>query len=135
MKLYITLAVVCLIASAVAHDKLPEEEKAKMLVQFQECVKQENVSEEDVTKLQKKDLSNATPGMKCFGACFFEKVGILKDSVVQEDVVLKKYAPYYGEENVKKVLEKCKNEKGADRCDTGFKIYECAEKATAEWDH
>nr|AID61309.1 odorant binding protein [Calliphora stygia] len=135
MKVYITLAVVCLIASAVAHHELSEEEKAKIKVHFQECVKQENVSEEEATKLRNKDFANATPGMKCFGACFFEKVGILKDNVVQEDVVLAKLVPHYGEENVKKVMEKCKNEKGADRCETGFKIYECVEKAKAELGH
>ncbi|XP_065368077.1 general odorant-binding protein 56d-like [Calliphora vicina] len=135
MKFYITLAVACLIASAVAHHELTEEEKAEIEGQYQECAKQEKVSQEDATKLRNKEFANATPGMKCYGACFFEKVGILKDSIVQEDVVLDLLVPHYGKENVTKALEKCGNKKGADRCDTGFKVYECIENARAEWGH
>ncbi|XP_065368076.1 general odorant-binding protein 56a-like [Calliphora vicina] len=138
MKIYITLAAICLIASAAAlsiESLNSLREKTEIEAQYQECAKQENVSEEDATKLRNKDFANATPGMKCLGTCFFEKVGILKDSIVQDDVVLAKLVPQYGEENVKNALEKCKNEKGVDRCETGFKIYECAEYARAEWGH
>lgn len=65
--------------------------------------------------------------MKCFGTCFFEKVGTLKDGQVQEDVVLQKLGSLIGEEKTKEILNKCKDIKGANRCDTGFKIYECFE--------
>ncbi|XP_065369200.1 general odorant-binding protein 56d-like [Calliphora vicina] len=135
MKVYITLAVVCLIASAIAFHELTEEDKAEIEGQYQECAKQENVSEQEATKVRNKEFANATPAMKCFGACFFEKVGILKDSVVQKDVVLELLVPHYGNENVTKALEKCENKKGADRCETGFKVYECIENERAEWGH
>ncbi|XP_023297833.2 general odorant-binding protein 56d-like [Lucilia cuprina] len=135
MKVFITLAVVCLIASAFAHHELSDEEKAKIKAHYEKCVKQENVPEAEALKLKNKEFANATPAMKCFGACFLEEVGFLKGDAVQEDVVLAKLVPHYGEENVKKVLEKCKNEKGADRCETGYKIFECVEKAKAELSH
>lgn len=111
---------------------MTDEQKAKVKVHFDECIKQEKVSEEEATKLRNKDFNNPTPAMKCFGTCFFEKVGTLKDGVVQEAVVLEKLAPTYGEEKVKAALAKCKDVKGSDRCDTGFKLYECFEKAKAE---
>nr|5DIC_A Chain A, Odorant-binding protein [Phormia regina] len=117
------------------HLELTEEQKAKVKVHFDECVKQEKVSEEEATKLRNKDYANPTPAMKCFGTCFFEKIGTLKDGVVQEAVVLEKLSPHFGEEKVKAALDKCKNIKGADRCDTGFKIFECFEKAKDELGH
>ncbi|XP_065368181.1 general odorant-binding protein 56a-like [Calliphora vicina] len=133
MKAFFTLAVVCLIASALANPlELNEEQKAKAKVHFQECVKQENVSEEDATKLRNREFANASPSMKCFGTCFFEKVGTLKDSQVQEEVVLQKLGALIGEEKTKEVLHKCKDIKGEDRCDTGFKIYECFESYKAQ---
>ncbi|KAI8123922.1 General odorant-binding protein 56a [Lucilia cuprina] len=133
MKAFITLAVVCFIACTLATPlELSEEQKAKAKVHFEECVKQENVSEEDATRLRNKDFANPSAAMKCFGTCFFEKVGTLKDSEVQEDVVLAKLGSLIGEEKTKEVLHKCKDIKGDDRCDTGFKIYECFENYKAQ---
>ncbi|XP_065368241.1 general odorant-binding protein 56a-like [Calliphora vicina] len=133
MKVFITLAVVCLIASVLPSPlELNEEQKAKAKQYFEECIKQENVSDEDANKLRQKDFANPSQNLKCFGTCFFEKVGTLKDSQVQEDVVLAKLGSILGEEKTKTILAKCKDVKGADRCDTGFKIYECFESAKAE---
>ncbi|KAM7343547.1 general odorant-binding protein 56a-like [Cochliomyia hominivorax] len=133
MKAFFTLAVVCLIAGAFANPlELSDEQKAKAKVHFEECVKQENVSEEDATRLRNKDFANPSEAMKCFGTCFFEKVGTLKDSQIQEDVVLQKLGALIGEEKTKTVLDKCKDIKGENRCDTGFKIYECFESYKTE---
>nr|BAS69460.1 odorant-binding protein 19 [Delia platura] len=133
MKVFITLAVVCLVAGAFAVDvKLTDEQKAKSKVHFGECVKQENVSDEDVQKLKSKDFANPSKNMKCFGACFFEKAGVLKDNEVQEAVVMEKLGSIIGEANAKAVLDKCKNVKGEDRCETGFKIFACAEAEKAK---
>ncbi|XP_065368075.1 general odorant-binding protein 56a-like [Calliphora vicina] len=131
MKVFITLAVVCLIASVLTVE-LNEEQKAKAKQYTEECIKQENVSDADANKLRQKDLANPSQNMKCFGTCFFEKLGTLKDGKVQEDVVLTKLGAIIGEDKTKTVLAKCKDVKGADRCDTGFKLYQCFESAKAE---
>ncbi|XP_005188768.1 general odorant-binding protein 56a-like [Musca domestica] len=133
MKTFITLAVVCLIASVLATPvELNEDQKAKAKVHFEECIKQENITEEEATKLRNKDFANPSHNLKCFGTCFFEKVGTLKDSVIQEDVVLKTLGSIIGEEKTKKALDKCRDIKGEDRCDTGFQLYQCFEAAKAE---
>ncbi|XP_073813577.1 general odorant-binding protein 56a-like [Musca autumnalis] len=133
MKAFITLAVVCLVASALATPiELNEDQKAKAKAHFEECVKQENITEEEANKLRNKDFSDPSQNLKCFGTCFFEKVGTLKDSVIQEDVVLKTLGSIIGEEKTKKALDKCRDIKGEDRCDTGFQIYQCFEAAKAE---
>ncbi|TMW43906.1 hypothetical protein DOY81_011017 [Sarcophaga bullata] len=133
MKAFIALAVVCFIAQAIAGPlELSDEQKAKAKEHFQACVAQENVSEEDATRLRNKDFANPSENMKCFGTCFFERVGTLKDGQVQEDVVLQKLGALVGEEKTKAVLNKCKDIKGESRCDTGFQIYKCFEESKAE---
>ncbi|KAM7343886.1 general odorant-binding protein 56a-like [Cochliomyia hominivorax] len=133
MKLIIILTLICLIAnSCTLAFELTEEQKSKAKEYFQECIQEENASEEDAAKLHKKDFANPSQNLKCFGTCFFEKIGTLKSSVVQEDVVLAKLGSILGEDKTKSILEKCKDIKGEDRCDTGFKIYECFESTKAQ---
>ncbi|XP_075166919.1 general odorant-binding protein 56a-like [Haematobia irritans] len=133
MKAFITLVTVCLIVGSLASPvDLNEEQKAKAKEFFDECAKQENISEEEASKLRTKDYTNPSKNLKCFGTCFFEKVGTLKNDEIQEDVVLEKLAPLIGEEKTKKALDKCRGIKGEDRCDTGFQIYQCFETAKAE---
>lgn len=93
---------------------------------------QENLPEEEATKIRNKDYSNPTKATKCFRTCVFEKIGTLKDNKIQEAVVLEKFSPFFGEENVKKMVERCRGIKGEDRCVTGFQIYQCLENAKTE---
>lgn len=96
---------------------------------FDHCVKQEKVSENEASKLLNQNLINPSNAMKCFGTCFFERIGTLKNDVVQESVVLQKLSPIVGEDKIKAFLKNCKNVKGFERCDTGFKLFQCFEKA------
>uniref|UniRef100_A0A1I8Q8B3 General odorant-binding protein 56a n=1 Tax=Stomoxys calcitrans TaxID=35570 RepID=A0A1I8Q8B3_STOCA len=133
MKAFTIWAILCLIVGSLATPiDLNEEQKAKAKEIFDECAKQENISEEEAAKLHTKDYTNPTKNLKCFATCFFEKVGTLKDEIVQEDVVLEKLGALIGEEKTKKALDKCRGIKGEDRCDTGFQIYQCFEAAKAE---
>lgn len=109
-----------------------EEQKAEAKKIFDECAAQENLSDEEATKLRNKDYSNPTKTTKCFGTCFFEKVGTLKNDEIQEAVVLEQLTPFIGEEKTKMILEKCRGVKGEDHCDTGFQVYQCFENARAE---
>ncbi|XP_075168586.1 general odorant-binding protein 56a-like [Haematobia irritans] len=131
MKVFITLAIVYFIASATAVE-LTEEQQIKAKEHLAACSKEENVSEADVTKFSNKDFANPTKEFKCLSTCFFEKAGTLKDNEVQEDVVLQKLGALIGEEKTKHILEKCKGIKAEDRCETGFKIFECFQAAQAE---
>lgn len=70
-------------------------------------------------------MPNPSQAVKCFGACYGEQIGTLKDGVLQEDVVLQKLAPIIGEENLRSKIIKCKDVKGSDYCDTVFKLIQC----------
>lgn len=94
-------------------------------IHFDECLNQENVSEEDATKLFNNQLTNPSPAIKCFGSCLFEHIGTWKDGVILEHLVLEKLGPVLGEERVGNAIEICRHVKGSDRCDTMFKLIKC----------
>ncbi|XP_073846547.1 general odorant-binding protein 56a-like [Musca autumnalis] len=132
MKAFITLAVVCLVACALAGPvELTAEQKEKAKVHIQECVKQENTPEEDVVKFRNRDIENPSKAFKCLSTCFFERAGTLKNDELQDDVVIAKLGVLIGEEKAKAILEKCKGIKAEDRCETGFKTFQCFHAANA----
>uniref|UniRef100_A0A1I8M8B9 PBP/GOBP family protein n=1 Tax=Musca domestica TaxID=7370 RepID=A0A1I8M8B9_MUSDO len=134
LKAFITLAVVCLVASALASPlELSEEQKVKAREHIEECAKQENVPEEDVLKFRNKDVENPSKAFKCLGTCFIERAGTLKNDELQDDVVIAKLGGLVGEEKAKAVLEKCKGIKAEDRCETGYKIFQCFHAANAAY--
>lgn len=57
-----------------------------------------------------------------------EKAGILKDNTLQQDVILTQFGSILGQEKTKKILDKCKDVKSADRCDMGYQLYKCYEQ-------
>uniref|UniRef100_A0A1I8QA54 Odorant binding protein n=1 Tax=Stomoxys calcitrans TaxID=35570 RepID=A0A1I8QA54_STOCA len=129
MKTFISLAVICLFVTVFAKHELTEEQRAEMKAKVELCAKEENISEAEVTKFMKEDYANPTEDFKCLTTCFFEKEGTLKDGVVQEEFVIKKWGPTIGEDNIKKIYEKCHGIKAENRCETGFKILECCKEA------
>ncbi|XP_061391179.1 general odorant-binding protein 56a-like [Musca vetustissima] len=132
MKAFITLAVVCLVASDLATPvELSDEQKAKAKVYIDECAIQENVPEEDVLKFRNKDVENPSKAFKCLGTCFFERAGTLKNDEIQDEVVIAKLGGLIGEEKAKQLVEKCKGIKAEDRCETGYKTFQCFHAANA----
>ncbi|XP_055854014.1 general odorant-binding protein 56a-like [Episyrphus balteatus] len=63
------------------------------------------------------------PDMKCFLNCFMEKLGILRDGIIQEDS--DGFNHYVGAETAKEMIESCRDESGTSNCDTAFKLHRC----------
>ena len=61
--------------------------------------------------------------------CFFERVGFMdKTGAPQKDVIVSKLGDdFSGKKNEKleALISKCVEEKGADDCETAYKIYQC----------
>ncbi|XP_005188763.1 general odorant-binding protein 56a [Musca domestica] len=133
MKAFATLAVIVCLAALATSLELTDEQKAKAKVHIEECAKQENVPEEDVVKFRNKDIENPSKAFKCLGTCFFERAGTLKNDELQDDVVIAKLGSLIGEEKAKSILEKCKGIKAEDRCETGYKTFQCFHAANAAY--
>ncbi|XP_037954383.1 general odorant-binding protein 56a-like [Teleopsis dalmanni] len=133
MKFCVAIVIIgylsCILADTI---KLSEEQKDKAQKYGEECIKQENITVEEATKLKNRDFTNPSDNVKCFANCFFEKAGTIKDGVVQEDVVLEKLGPLLGEDRTKIIMKECNALKGENNCDTAFKLYQCYEKFKSE---
>ena len=97
-----------------------------------ECIVAVELNEEELKKVLTHDLTDPTQNIKCFGNCFFEKAGILKNGVVQKQVALEKLISIVGADNAKAVMEKCKGLKGAENCETAHKLLQCLSEAKEE---
>ncbi|TMW39396.1 hypothetical protein DOY81_015524, partial [Sarcophaga bullata] len=111
-----------------APQNISPEQLAKGKGYFDQCTTQEKLTAEEVAKIRSKNVANPSQNMKCFAACFLEKTGALKDNKLQEDVVLSQFGDILGQEKTKQILDKCKDIKAADRCDMGYKLYQCYEQ-------
>lgn len=90
-----------------------------------ECVKSTGVAPESAVKLRKGDFSGTDDKTKCFAKCVLEKAGFMNAAGdVQEKTVVEKLSIDHDKSKVEATLKKC-NQKGANPCDTAFKVYEC----------
>ena len=65
-------------------------------------------------------------GLKKFILCFFQKTGVLSsDAKLNTDVALSKLPAGIDKVTAAKVLNDCKNKKGATHADTAFEIFKC----------
>ncbi|EDV98267.1 general odorant-binding protein 56a [Drosophila grimshawi] len=105
------------------------EDIIKLIKQHDEfCTKENHLSDKEIAKLKVKDFSSPSDNLKCFINCTLEKIGALKNGVIQEDHVLHVFGPLIGEETIRKIISKCGHLKGKSDCDTAFKLHECLEK-------
>lgn len=122
MKTFVAIAVVALAAGAWA---LTIEQQKKAEAYGAECVKTTGVAPESAVKLRKGDFSGTDDKTKCFAKCVLEKAGFMNAAGdVQEKTVVEKLSIDHDKSKVESTLKKC-NQKGANPCDTAFKVYEC----------
>lgn len=93
-----------------------------------DCKEEQQLSEEEYTKLQHLPVDNPTPSMKQYTACVFEKEGFLKDNILQENDILEVSDDYKDAEYLKSFVNECKHIKENNQTETAFKLFECLQK-------
>nr|QIS77228.1 OBP35 [Episyrphus balteatus] len=88
---------------------------------LEDCNTKFNLTDEEITKLKRAQLTDPSEDMKCLIECEMEEAGLIKNGELQEDVVIEKF----GKENANKILESCRGEKGSTNCDTAFRLHNC----------
>uniref|UniRef100_A0A1B0D4J6 Odorant binding protein n=1 Tax=Phlebotomus papatasi TaxID=29031 RepID=A0A1B0D4J6_PHLPP len=113
---------------------ITEEQKKKAQEHMQACSQEIGVSADKVANIRKGDFSNSDEKTQCFVDCFFKKVGFMNgDGAFQEKVAIEKLSQGDTDRRkVEQVVNKCKGEKGAGKCETAYKIYKCSYEARAE---
>nr|ABW78053.1 odorant-binding protein 56g [Drosophila melanogaster]ABW78061.1 odorant-binding protein 56g [Drosophila melanogaster] len=97
-----------------------------------DCLKENGVTPQDLADLQsgKVKAEDAKDNVKCSSQCILVKSGFM-DSTGK--LLTDKIKSYYANSNFKDVIEKdldrCSAVKGANACDTAFKILSCSQAA------
>nr|NP_611447.1 Odorant-binding protein 56g, isoform A [Drosophila melanogaster]AAF57516.2 Odorant-binding protein 56g, isoform A [Drosophila melanogaster] len=97
-----------------------------------DCLKENGVTPQDLADLQsgKVKAEDAKDNVKCSSQCILVKSGFM-DSTGK--LLTDKIKSYYANSNFKDVIEKdldrCSAVKGANACDTAFKILSCFQAA------
>nr|AKI29012.1 odorant binding protein 56h [Bactrocera dorsalis] len=95
------------------------------------CMDEAKVTDEQMRQFFQNGMkaSDATENIKCQMKCMMQKQGIWKDGVFDADAKIKELVQnpkFKGKEaDLTKAINNCKNEKGANECDTVFKISMC----------
>ncbi|XP_055598833.1 general odorant-binding protein 56d-like [Uranotaenia lowii] len=123
MKFLIAAVSLALIAGSLA---VTDEEKAQAKQLAEHCMKETGTSEESVKRLRNGDTSDADDNTKCFVQCFFQGAGFVDaDGNIQEDHLTEKLASEYDREKAEELVQKCKNNAGANPCERSFALLEC----------
>lgn len=73
-------------------------------------------------------LQTHLKSFQCFVNCFFKQTGFMNEKgEPQKDVIIEKLSNKVGVkyEKLDELINKCILLKGADQCETAFKIFEC----------
>jgi hypothetical protein len=84
------------------------------------------VSPAVVARLRGGNFSNRDENTQCFTKCFFEKAGFMdSNGEINKEKLGAALSTDTEKSKVDTLIEKCGSIKGANQCETSFKIYEC----------
>ncbi|XP_023164062.1 general odorant-binding protein 56d-like [Drosophila hydei] len=110
---------------------LTDEQKSTIRANAMLCTQQEGNTKEQAFALRNGNFEDADDKVKCYANCFLEKAGFIVDGQINGEAVLQKLAPAAGVDQVKAALATCDSVRGANKCETGFQIYQCFYKNRA----
>nr|QIS77220.1 OBP27 [Episyrphus balteatus] len=90
------------------------------------------LTDDQIRKLERGQLTDASEDIKCFIECDMEKAGLFKNGKLQEDAAMEKFTAKVGKENAEKILNSCRGEKGSTNCETAFRLSNCFSPALIE---
>ncbi|XP_058830605.1 general odorant-binding protein 56d-like [Topomyia yanbarensis] len=123
MKSLVVIVSFTLIASCLG---ISEEEKEAACQLAGRCMQETGTSEDSVQRLRNGDTSNVDSNSKCFLQCFFHGAGFVDgNGNVDEDHVVEKLSSQYDRTKAEEIVQKCKNNSGANPCERSFSLFEC----------
>jgi len=95
------------------------------------CAKELNLSEDEISRIYPDAWRNPTGNLKCFGKCFVEKKGTLKDGVIQP-IWFTQINANYDNETASAFVNKCSSIKAEDSCEMARQFMICNDDTMAE---
>lgn len=105
--------------------ELSEEQRERVRKFREDCTKETKVNPELIDRADRGDFSDDR-NLKCFAKCFYLKAGFINDAAeLQLDVIKSKIPKEANRERALEIIEKCKDVKGSDPCETAYAIHRC----------
>lgn len=109
---------------------LTDEQKAKLVQYYNDCLASTQVDKEVVAKARRGEFSD-DPKLKEFFGCMFKKAGFQNDDgEIQVDVIRQKMPDDVDKAEADKVIAACQDKKGGTPAETAFEVYKCYWEAT-----
>lgn len=107
--------------------------REEWIITSNECKKELKLNSNDIAKLTNySSIENPSEELKKYTLCVFEKQGLLKDNVLQEDVILEIAKDYEDARYMKTFLDECKEVHNDDKFLKAFKLFECMKSVMGE---
>ncbi|EDV98271.1 general odorant-binding protein 56d [Drosophila grimshawi] len=123
-----TIVLLLAVFSVALAIELTEEQKTMIRVNVDQCIQEQGITKDQAIALHNDSLENVDDQVKCFANCYLEKFSFIADGQMNKDEVLKITTPLAGADKANAFVTSCEGIKGADKCDTGFQIYQCFKK-------
>nr|QNL14936.1 odorant-binding protein 10 [Aulacocentrum confusum] len=123
MKTLVVILVVCIVG---VFGGLSDEQKEKLRIHRKTCETETGVEKTLVDNAHRGNWAESDPKLRCFAACMLKRMAMMDDSGnFNEAETRKKISSDIPADKVDEVINKCKDMKGADSCETGLKLMKC----------
>ncbi|XP_043479745.1 general odorant-binding protein 56d-like [Leptopilina heterotoma] len=123
MKATFAILTLCIVGALAG---ITEEQKTKLAAYKTECIKESGVDAAVVQNARDGKIDDNDKKLACFSACLLKKIGIMNpDGTINEEVARAKIPDSIPKDKANEVINKCKVLKGADECETGYKVMKC----------
>jgi len=123
-----SIIVVIGLMSIISVNALTKEQQTRAHSYVEKCKAEIGIDDETAQKVRSGNFEDDTRKAQCFTKCFFKLSGFMDENdQPQRDVIIKKLVSRHGFDQAKvtEIVDKCVKEKGADGCETAYKIFEC----------
>lgn len=97
----------------------------EFLADFRHCKRERGVGRFELDRLRVGNLAYPSYEAKCFLSCLYERTGILKNGVLQNDVLKKNVGYIANRVLLDEVLPPCYAVSGTNKCDIAFELKKC----------
>ncbi|XP_063905162.1 general odorant-binding protein 56d-like [Zophobas morio] len=127
MKVVTVIVFLALAAYSNQQETQPEDAaRVEKIRQYRnECIEQTKVDPVLIDRADTGDFAK-DPKLYCFSKCFYQKAGfVAENGDLLLDVIKEKIPKETDREKALGVIEKCKDLKGGDSCETVFLVHKC----------
>ncbi|RZB39330.1 PBP GOBP domain containing protein [Asbolus verrucosus] len=121
----VTAVFLLLLAGFTTQQSSDQERIEKIRRYRQECITETNANPELIDRADNGDFVDDA-NLKCFSKCFYQKAGFVTDKgELILDVIKAKIPKETDREKALAIIDKCKDLKGADSCETVYLVHKC----------